>query len=66
MVPMSSIHKVQETLIFLAFQEIQYECRISCYLHTAGGISLEVHTDLNQVWAWIVAVIQVFSNIMGL
>lgn len=63
---MSSIHKVQESLIFLTFQEFQYECRISCYLHTAGGISLEVHTELNQVWARIVAVVQVFSNMMGL
>lgn len=63
---MSSIHKAQESLIFLAFQEFQYECRISCYLHTAGGISLKVHTDLNQVWARIVAVVQVFSNMMGL
>lgn len=63
---MSSIHRVQESLIFLAFQEFQRECRISCYLHTVGGISLAVHTDLNQVWARIVAVVQVFSNMMGL
>lgn len=52
--------------MFLAFQEFQRECRISCYLHTVGGISLAVHTDLNQVWARIVAVVQVFSNMMGL
>lgn len=63
---MSSIYKVQENLIFLTFQEFQYESKISCYLHIADGISLEVHTDLNQVWTRTMAVVQAFSSMMGL
>lgn len=54
---------------FSAFSETRnfsMNVKLAATLHIAGGRSLEVHTELNQVWARTVPVVQVFSSVMGL